>query len=82
VSHFFIPTVVVLQRMREYLFVQEQINSILFGASYKKSTDFFGTTMFKELVSNLVETDNESKLFLINNLSRETESDNHRISKE
>eukprot|EP00117_Sycon_ciliatum_P014960 scpid89297/ scgid15010/ len=49
-KHSFIPTICVLEEMRNNMMVLEQINAILFGVTYEKTNDFFETPEYSELV--------------------------------
>lgn len=51
---FYIPTVCVLEEMKKFLMIQEQINAVLFGISYTKREDFFQDQDFNKLVEILV----------------------------
>lgn len=71
-NFYFVPTVCVLDEMRNFLLVHEQINSILLGITYKKSQDFFKSEEFDELVECLA--DYEEKDLIIQDTPREEES--------
>ena len=71
-NFYFVPTVCVLDEMRSFLMVHEQINSILLGLTYKKSTEFLKSSEFDELVEWLAEY--EEKDLIIEDTPREEES--------
>lgn len=48
--------------MREFLLVQEQINAILMGVTYKKREDFFREEEFFLLVDHIVESEKEANI--------------------
>ncbi|CAI2387514.1 unnamed protein product [Moneuplotes crassus] len=58
----FIPTISILEKMREILLVQEQLNAILMGVSYTKSTDFFYSDTFHTLVENILGSEKEGNI--------------------
>mmetsp|Transcript_22775 Transcript_22775/g.20248 ORF Transcript_22775/g.20248 Transcript_22775/m.20248 type:complete len:465 (+) Transcript_22775:13-1407(+) len=58
----FIPTIVILENMRQFLLVQEQINAILMGVTYKKREEFFNSEKFAILVDHIVESEKEANI--------------------
>jgi hypothetical protein len=42
--------------------VQEQINSVLFGISYKKHLEFFDNEVFHVLVDHIAESENQANI--------------------
>ena len=59
---YFIPTVCVLEELRNFLMVGEQINSILYGVTYIKNQDFFLSSEFYSLVDCLTDYDRDDMI--------------------
>ena len=66
ITHTFIPTIAVLEEMRTYLMVQEQINTILFGVTYQKREDFFYDEKFEALIEALTNEEDSNGFRLFN----------------
>ena len=54
-NFYFLPTVWVLERLRDAMMIREQVNSILFGVTYKKNEEYFETEYYMEVVNCLTE---------------------------
>lgn len=78
IKHSFVPTVSILEKMRENLLVQQQINTILFGESYRKSQEFFKSENYSLLVESLAESDQGPNIIdnIFNDASIQFENEN------
>jgi hypothetical protein len=73
-NFYFIPTICVLDEMKTFLLVQEQINSILFGVTYRKNEEFFLSDKFDELIECLVEYDTQDLIVSESRIKEQTDN--------
>ncbi|CAI2387331.1 unnamed protein product [Moneuplotes crassus] len=81
-NHFnvnFIPTICVLDEIKQFLLIQEQINTVVLGVTYQKREDFFSDPKFEKLVDAILAAEQRDKM--LNAISEEPEKDEQSTDK-